>query len=94
MTDAPERIWATAYYNQNRNEHVKEWSACGFDDLQQVQYVRADLTPDVTQAVKAALDAAAKVAAEAWDDQWANVPARIRAIDPATIIAALAEGRG
>jgi hypothetical protein len=48
MTKAPERIWATAYYNQNRSEHVKAWSETGFDDLQQVEYVRADLHREMT----------------------------------------------
>lgn len=43
MSDAPKRIWATAYYNQNRSEHVKAWSENGFDEKQQVEYIRADL---------------------------------------------------
>lgn len=43
MTERPERIWATAYYSQNRSEHVREWSTRGFEDKQDVEYIRADL---------------------------------------------------
>jgi hypothetical protein len=51
MNKAPERIWATSYYNQNRSDHVKVWSSTGFDDHQQVEYIRADLVPKIHEPI-------------------------------------------
>lgn len=59
------------------------------------RYIRADLVPatppDVAQAVKAALEAAADRLRIYGDMGGMEI---VRAIDPATIITALAEGRG
>ena len=65
-TNAPERIWATAYYSQNRSEHVREWSTRGFEDRQDVEYIRADLaTPAPREdGYSAGVRAAAAVAYE------------------------------
>ena len=59
----------------------------------------APTAPDVTQAVKAALEAAAEAAYDACAKERGTtlaglVASSVSAIDPATIIAALAEGRG
>lgn len=43
MTEAPERIWATAYYSQNRSEHMLEWSTRPYEERKDQEYIRADL---------------------------------------------------
>lgn len=54
--EAPEKIWVTAYYSQNRSEQVQAWSEHGFEDKQQHEYTRADLSQ---ASVAAALEVAA-----------------------------------
>jgi hypothetical protein len=55
----PDRIWATAYYNQNRSEHVREWATRPYEEKQDAEYVRRD------PAVLAALPEVQALVAEA-----------------------------
>ena len=55
----PDRIWATAYYNQNRSEHVREWATRPYEEKQNAEYVRRD------PAVLAALPEVKAMLAEA-----------------------------